>query len=99
MLPHPPYSPDLAPCDFFLFPHLKSLLRGRRFRNVNELQAEIRKQLRQMDPLLFAEAIEDLPIRWQKCVLADGAYFEGQGFGSDIIIEPVEYSDLDSEED
>jgi transposase len=27
----PPYSPDLAPCDFWLFPKLKSMLKGRRF--------------------------------------------------------------------
>jgi transposase len=28
ILPHPPYSPDLAPCDFYLFPKLKSKLKG-----------------------------------------------------------------------
>ena len=36
-LPHPPYSPDLAPCDFFLFPHLKRCLAGRRFSNRSAL--------------------------------------------------------------
>jgi histone-lysine N-methyltransferase SETMAR len=30
-LPHPPYSPDLAPCDFFLFPSLKNNLAGRKY--------------------------------------------------------------------
>ena len=30
-VPHPPYSPDLAPCDFFLFPSLKAKRRGVRF--------------------------------------------------------------------
>ena len=30
-VPHPPYSPDLAPCDFFLFPSLEAKLRGIRF--------------------------------------------------------------------
>ncbi|GFW46777.1 histone-lysine N-methyltransferase SETMAR [Trichonephila clavipes] len=30
-LPHPPYSPDLTPCDFWLFPQLKKPLRGKRF--------------------------------------------------------------------
>ena len=30
-LPHPPYSPDLSPCDFFLFPRLKKMLSGRRY--------------------------------------------------------------------
>ncbi|KAI6651243.1 Mariner transposase [Oopsacas minuta] len=36
-LPHPPYSPDLAPCDFWLFPKLKDQLRGRRFFSNEEL--------------------------------------------------------------
>jgi hypothetical protein len=33
---HPPYSPDLAPCDFFLFPKIKLKLKGRRFDTVEE---------------------------------------------------------------
>jgi hypothetical protein len=32
VVPHPPYSPDLAPCDFFLFPRLKSTLKGNNFK-------------------------------------------------------------------
>ncbi len=39
--PHPPYSPDLAPCDFFLFPKLKSKLCGRRFDNLEQLRNEV----------------------------------------------------------
>ncbi|PNF22514.1 hypothetical protein B7P43_G14380 [Cryptotermes secundus] len=39
-VPHPPYSPDLAPCDFFLFPKMKIKLKGRRFDTVEEIQAE-----------------------------------------------------------
>ena len=35
LLPHPPYSPDLAPCDFWLFPNLKKHLQGRRYRSRN----------------------------------------------------------------
>ena len=30
-LQHPPYSPDLTPCDFFVFPSVKKKLRGKRF--------------------------------------------------------------------
>ena len=40
-VPHPPYSPDLAPCDFFLFPTLKRPLRGRRFSNDKELMQAV----------------------------------------------------------
>ena len=39
-LPHPPYSPDLAPCNFFLFPKMKLQLKGRRFDRVEEIQWE-----------------------------------------------------------
>ena len=35
--PHPPYSPDLAPCDFFLFPNWKKSLVGHKF----ELNEEV----------------------------------------------------------
>ena len=35
---HPPYSPDLAPCDFFLFPHMKDGLRGIRFQSTKEMK-------------------------------------------------------------
>jgi hypothetical protein len=38
--PHPPYSPDLAPCDFFLFQNMKLKLKGRRFDTIGEIQAE-----------------------------------------------------------
>jgi hypothetical protein len=37
-----PYSPDLKPCDFFLFPKMKWNLKGRRFDNFQEIQAESR---------------------------------------------------------
>ena len=40
VIPHPPYSPDLAPCDFFLFPKLKLRMKGRRFDTIQEIQEE-----------------------------------------------------------
>jgi len=41
LLPHPPYSPDLAPCDFFLFPKIKKELKNRHFDNVENLARAI----------------------------------------------------------
>ena len=38
ILPHPPYSPDLAPCDFYLFPKLKLKLKGHHFGTVENIQ-------------------------------------------------------------
>jgi len=37
---HPPYSPDLAPCDFWLFPKLKNALKGQRFADITDIQCE-----------------------------------------------------------
>ena len=41
VVPHPPYSPDLTPADFFLFPKLKTTLKGHHFQTTEEIQ-EIR---------------------------------------------------------
>jgi hypothetical protein len=40
IIPHPLYSPELAPCDFALFPKLKMKLKGRRFETVSDIQRE-----------------------------------------------------------
>jgi len=45
-LPQPSYSPDLAPCDFFLFPQLKKTMKGRWFDYVEDIQANATRQLR-----------------------------------------------------
>ncbi|UYV80639.1 ADH5 [Cordylochernes scorpioides] len=47
-IPHPPYSPDLAPNDFFLYPKLKMNLKGRKFDNVDMIQAESKATLRNL---------------------------------------------------
>jgi hypothetical protein len=46
VIPHPPYSPDLAPCDFFLFLKMKFPLNGRRFDIIKEMQAESQEVLK-----------------------------------------------------
>jgi hypothetical protein len=48
VLEHPPYSPDLAPCDFFLFPKVKSVLKGTRFASVTEVKKKTTELLRQL---------------------------------------------------
>lgn len=41
VIPQPPYSPDLAPADFFLFPKMKRLMKGKRFDNVEAITKKI----------------------------------------------------------
>ncbi len=78
MVPHPPYSPNLAPCDFFLFPHLKSELRGHKHRNLVDLRTAISRTLEHIPVQDYAGAINSLPVRWMKCLKAKGEYFEGR---------------------
>jgi histone-lysine N-methyltransferase SETMAR len=42
---HPPYSPDLAPADFWLFPKLKSVLKGKRSSDVEDIKSSVKKKL------------------------------------------------------
>ena len=52
-LEHPPYSPDLAPSDFFLFPKLKKELRGRRFSNSSEVTQATEAYFDRQDKTFF----------------------------------------------
>lgn len=100
LLAHPPNSPNLAPCDFALFPKLKEPLRGTKFANLAELQKETLRILRKMPKQVFFQAISDLTIRWQKCLSLGGSYFEGAHVPVDIVTFTVnEGSDSDSDSD
>ncbi|GFR73854.1 transposase [Elysia marginata] len=46
VLPHPAYSPDLAPCDFWLFQILKDRLAGRKFDRIQDLAKAVNSELR-----------------------------------------------------
>ncbi|BFZ02340.1 hypothetical protein BsWGS_05379 [Bradybaena similaris] len=73
----PPYSPDLAPCDFFLFPKIKSHLKGRRFQDVGEIKENATRQLHTISEDEFQECFRQWKQRWIKCVASEGDYFEG----------------------
>ncbi len=45
-VPHPPYSPDLVPCDFLLFSRIKKSLKGKRFANVEEVKQKTAEALK-----------------------------------------------------
>ena len=76
-LPRPPYSPDLTPCDFFLFPKMKLQLKGRRFDKVEEIKRESQNVLGRLREQDFQHAFQQWQRRWDRCVAAQGDYFEG----------------------
>ena len=79
IIPHPPYSPDLAPCDFFRLPKMKLKLKGRRFDTIEEIQAETQKVLDTLTEKDFQKAFQKWRRRWDRCLHAGGNHFEGDG--------------------
>ncbi|PSN56149.1 hypothetical protein C0J52_03342, partial [Blattella germanica] len=63
VLYHPPYSPDLSPCDYDLFPKMKEPLRGRRFRTVEDVLQATDRSIRTIQRLGTANGIQRLPHR------------------------------------
>jgi transposase len=78
VLKHPPYSPDLAPCDFFLFPKVKSVLKGNRFASVTEVKKKTTELLRQLTDDGLQHGFDQWKIRMQWCVDAEEEYTEGE---------------------
>jgi transposase len=68
----PPYSPDLAPCDFFLFPTLKKVLKGHRFAVTEDIKQNSTKTLLDIPNEEFAKCFQQWQKRWAKCVAAEG---------------------------
>ena len=77
-VPHPPYSPDLAPCDFCLFPKLKENLRGCRNETIEEMKEAVTKVIDTLTQEDFHGAFQKLLERYNKCIAAGGDYFEGE---------------------
>ena len=76
LIPHPAYSPDLAPSDFFLFPNLKKDMRGRQFRSDEEVVATVEEWFNGKDPDFFTSGLIALEHRWSKCIALEGNYIE-----------------------
>ena len=78
VLNHPPYSPDLSPCDFFLFQRLKKMLSGKKkYNSRSSLGSAIYQCLQQIPKEDYLSAFCDWVKRLQICVSVKGEYFEG----------------------
>ena len=75
-LPHPPYSPDLAPCDFWLFPTIKNELRGRRFSSNEELVGALFKVIEAIPKDEWKMCFQKWFSRMKKCIESHGEYVE-----------------------
>ena len=72
-VPQPPYSPDPAPCDFWLFPKL----RGCRYETIGEIKEAVAKVIDTLTQGDFHGAFQMLLEQYKKCIVTGGDYFEG----------------------
>ena len=76
VLHHPPYSPDLSPRDYHLFPNMKTWLTTQRFDNDAEMQAGVNEWLKSQDATFYDDGINKLVHRYDKCLNLNGEYVE-----------------------
>ena len=76
-VPQPPYSRDLAPCDFWLFPNLKEKLRGCRYERIEDTKEAVTKVIDTLTQEDFNGAFQKFLERCNKCIAAGGYYLEG----------------------
>ena len=73
-VPQPPYSADLAPCDFWLFPKL----RGCRYETIEEMKEAVTKVIDTLTQEDFHWGLAEVVGTAQKlCIASGGDYFEG----------------------
>ena len=76
MLEHSPFSPHLAPADFYLFPGPKSALKGRCFGDATDIIKNATEELKRLLQNGFQECFQQLDSRWQKYTFGQENYFE-----------------------
>lgn len=77
VVPQPPYSPDLSPCDFFLFPRLKNHLKGHHFGTLENIKKAVTEKLKEIPVSEYQHCFEEWKQRFKRCVASQGNYFEG----------------------
>lgn len=76
LVPHPPYSPDLAPSDYFLFPNLKKHLAGQKYKFNSEVISAAEAYFDDLQESDYCSGIMTLQNRWNKCINLQGDYVE-----------------------
>jgi hypothetical protein len=78
-IPHPRYSLDLAPCDFFLFPKMKLKIKGQRSDSTEEIQTKLQDVTKTLTRNDFQQCFRSWKSCWDHCINAEGDYLKGDG--------------------
>ncbi|GFR60768.1 transposase [Elysia marginata] len=76
VLPHPAYSPNLALCDFWLFPILKDRSAGRKFDRIQDLAKAVNSELRTIPEEDYQGVFRKCQIKLKRCIESHGEYFK-----------------------
>jgi len=81
VLEHPVYSPDLAPSDFYLFPKIKEILKGRHFDDIDDIRSNTTAGLKAIPQNQLENCFKGRTRRWNRCIASQEEYFEGDHGG------------------
>ena len=76
IIPHPAYSPDLTPSNFFLFPNLKKDIPELHFQSDEEVMTAVEEWVNGKDPDFFSSGLMALEHCWSKCITLEGNYIK-----------------------
>ena len=76
LINHPPYSPDLSPCDYFLFPKLKTKMKETFYDDIPTIQAAVTEVLKNIPIIAIKKCMHALVDRYKRCIETNGTYFE-----------------------
>ena len=76
LMGHPPYSPDLAPNDFSLFPHIKKKMRGQRFSSPEDAVEAFKNHVLEVSQSEWKKCFDKWFEHMQKCINHAGEHFE-----------------------
>ena len=74
----PPYSPDLAPSDYYLFGEMAKRTRGKYSENIQHLSGDLGRGTKDVGKEWFRAGILQLQDRWGRCIEKKGVYMEAQ---------------------
>ena len=76
VLEHPVYSPDLPHSNFFLFPKIKEILKGRHFDDIGDIRSNTTAALKVIPQKQFQNCFKGWTRHWHRCIASQGEYFE-----------------------